>query len=289
MTTKKIASVLALAAASIVLVLGAGCGKKETAMQRTSINIKGSDTMVNLMSNLAEEYMKEHPNVNIAVTGGGSGTGIAALLNGTTEICAASRAMQQKEIDLAKSKGITPVEKIIGLDGLAVMVNPKNPIGELTIEQLRKIYTGEYTNWKDVGGQNQEIVLLSRESNSGTYVYFQEHVLNKADYSPKARLMPSTAAIVQSAGSDAGAIGYGGVAYAENPSVKIVSVKDAPDSVAVQPTEANVVSGSYPISRPLFLYTNGQPSGPLKEFFDFCNGPRGQAIVKDTGYVPLKK
>ena len=289
MITKKIAMMLTLAAAVAALIFVTGCGKKEAAVQRTSINIKGSDTMVNLMSNLAEEYMKEHPNVNIAVTGGGSGTGIAALLNGTTEICAASRAMQQKEIDLAKSKGITPVEKIIGLDGLAVMVNPKNPIGELTIEQLRKIYTGEYTNWKDVGGQNQEIVLLSRESNSGTYVYFQEHVLNKADYSPKARLMPSTAAIVQSAGSDAGAIGYGGVAYAENPSVKIVSVKDAPDSVAVQPTEANVVSGSYPISRPLFLYTNGQPSGPLKEFFDFCNGPRGQAIVKDTGYVPLKK
>jgi phosphate transport system substrate-binding protein len=270
------------------LLLAAGCTRREPGEQKSSLTVKGSDTMVNLMSNLAESFMREHKNVSVSVTGGGSGTGIAALINGTTDICSSSRSLSDKERDLAKNKRISPVEHVVGLDGLAVMVNPKNPISELSLEQLRRIYTGEYTNWSDVGGPKQEIVLLSRESNSGTYVYFQEHVLNKSDYSPTARLMPSTAAIVQSVSSDAGAIGYGGVAYAENPSVKILNVRPHADSAAVAPTEANVHNGTYPISRPLFLCTNGQPTGAVKAFIEYCVSPQGQAVVKETGYMAIR-
>lgn len=285
---KKSAVILTLILGMVVLILGASCKRNGQTGPKVSITIKGSDSMVNLMSNLSEMFMKEHQNITVSVTGGGSGTGIAALLNGTTDVCSSSRSLNEKELSLAKSQNIAPVEHIIGLDGLAVMVNPKNPNNELSLEQIRKIYTGEYTNWSDVGGPKQEIILLSRESNSGTYVYFQEHVLNKADYSPKARLMPSTAAIVQSVSTDVGAIGYGGVAYAENPSVKVLNVKTHSDSAAVAPTEANVHSGKYPISRPLFLYTNGQPAGAIREFIEFCLNPQGQAIVKETGYMAVK-
>ena len=276
---------LALFAMLVVI----GCSRRDPASEKASLIIKGSDTMVNLLSNLAEHYMKDHPNVSVSVTGGGSGTGIAALLNGTTDICASSRTINEKERGLAQTKSIVPVELSIGLDGLAVMVNPKNSISELSLDQIRRIYTGEYTKWTHVGGPSQDIVVLSRESNSGTYVYFQEHVLNKADFSPKARLMPSTAAIVQSLGEDVGAIGYGGVAYAENPSVKILRVKLHADSAGVLPTEATVHSGEYPISRPLFLYTNGQPTGATKAFIDYCLSPAGQAIVVETGYMAVKK
>lgn len=257
--------------------------------QSASLQIKGSDTMVHLMSNLAESYMTSHPSVSIAVTGGGSGTGIAALLNGTTDICASSRAMKDKEITLAESKKIHPMPTIIGMDGLAVMANPANPVNELTMEQLKKIYTGEYTRWSEVGGPDQPIILLSRESNSGTYVYFQEHVLEKADFSPKARLMPSTAAIAQSAQEDKWAIGYGGVAYAAQGGVKTIKIKATPESAGVVPSEATVHDGSYPIARPLFLYTNGEMKGVVKDFIDFCLTDDGQNLVVETGYIPVKR
>ena len=272
-----------------VLLIVSGCSRPQTSAQSGSIMIKGSDTMVNLMSNMAEAFMREHKHINVAVTGGGSGTGIAALINGTTQLCASSRKMNAKEMQQARAQNVLPIEHAIGLDGLAVMVNPSNSVSELSLEQLRKIYTGEYTNWRDVGGPTQEIVLLSRESNSGTYVYFQEHVLNKQDYSPKARLLPSTAAVVQSVSADLGAIGYGGLAYAENPGVKMVKVKTDADTPGVTPTMENVLNGSYPISRPLFLYTNGQPAGATQEFVSYAAGPQGQAIVEQTGYIPLKK
>jgi phosphate transport system substrate-binding protein len=254
-----------------------------------SITIKGSDTMVNLMSNLAESYMKAHQDVDIAVTGGGSGTGIAALMNGTTEICAASRAWKNEEITQAKAKNVNPTPVTIGLDGIAVMVNKGNPVTELTLDQLKKIYVGEYTKWSDVGGPDQPIIVLSRESNSGTYVYFQEHVLNKADYSPKVRLMSSTAAITQSVTEDKWTIGYGGVAYAEHADVKTIKVKKDAASAGVPPTDTTVHDGSYPISRPLFLYTNGQPGGEIKAFMDYCMSDAGQKIVTETGYITVVK
>ncbi len=253
------------------------------------IQVKGSDTMVNLMSNLAEEYMKAHPGTMVAVTGGGSGTGIAALLNGTTDICAASRAFKDEETKLATSKKITPTPAIVGLDGLAVMVNANNPVSELTLEQLRKIYTGEYTNWSDVGGPSKPIVLLSRESNSGTYVYFQEHVLEKSDYAKSALLLPSTAAITKSVSEDAAAIGYGGIAYAQHAAVKMIKVKTSADAPAVSPSTETVLNGTYPISRPLYLYTNGQASGDVRAFVDYVMSDAGQKILTDTGYISAPK
>ncbi len=291
----KVCRAILPALAVAVLVLGFGCSRKHDTGQKSttasaSLTVKGSDTMVNLMSNLAEAYMQVHPNVNIAITGGGSGTGIAALINGTTDICAASRTMKPEEVDQGKSRGVTPRETVVGQDGLAVMVNKDNPVSELTLEQLRKIYTGEYTNWSEVGGITQPIIVLSRESNSGTYVYFQEHVLEKKDFTPKARLLPSTAAITQSVTEDQNAVGYGGIAYAEKaPGVKMVRVKKDANNDAVSPSEATVLDNSYPISRPLFLYTNGQPQGAAADFINYILSPEGQKIVTDTGYIPVKK
>lgn len=272
-----------------MLVIGMGCGKKaDKAVEKASIDIKGSDTMVNLMSAMAEAYMKAHPDKQVAVTGGGSGTGIAALLNGTTDICASSRAMQQKEIDLAKQKNIQPSEVVIGMDGLAVMVNKSNPADSLTLEQIKQIFQGTVKDWKDVGGTPSEILIHSRESNSGTYVYFKEHVLDKGDFATNARLMTSTAALVQEISTNANAIGYGGEAYGKQGNIKMMHVRKAAGQPAVYPTEETVRSGAYPISRPLFLYTNGQATGLVSEFINFCNSPEGQRIVREVGYVPMK-
>ncbi|MCC6476112.1 phosphate ABC transporter substrate-binding protein [bacterium] len=276
-------------ALAVVLVLGFGCGKKvETPAEKTSIDIKGSDTMVNLMSALAESYMKSHPGKNIAVTGGGSGTGVAALLNGTTDICASSRSLQDKERDLAKQKQITPQELVIGMDGLAVMVNPQNPIDTLTMDQIKQIFVGQATDWSQVGGKSGPIVVHSRESNSGTYVYFKEHVLQKADFTPQARLMTSTASLVQELATNVAGIGYGGEAYGKGGNVKMLYVKKDANSPAYPPREDLVRSQQYPIARPLFLYVNGQQSGLISDFLNFCTSPEGQKIVREVGYVPMK-
>jgi phosphate transport system substrate-binding protein len=221
-TIKLIVLMLALGSLAI-----AGCAKKDKqdSSNKKSITIKGSDTMVHLMSTLAEAFMKKSPEIQVSVTGGGSGTGIAALINGTTDICASSRDMQQKEIDEAKGKNITPVEKTIAYDGIAIVVHPDNPIKDISMEQLKKIYTGAYTNWKELGGPDQPITVLSRESSSGTYVFFQEHVLSKENYAPTVKLMPATSAIVQSVSSDKWSIGYVGLGYTKDVQVKIVGVK----------------------------------------------------------------
>jgi phosphate transport system substrate-binding protein len=253
------------------------------------ITIKGSDTMVHLVSTWAEDFMDNHEGIDISVTGGGSGTGIAAMLNGTTDICAASRQMKEQEIALAEQKNITPVRYIVARDGIAVVVNPKNPVSALTIEQLGKIFTGAYTNWNQVGGPDKPIIVLSRESSSGTYVFFQERVLGKKDYTTSARLMPATSAIIQSVGDDAWAVGYVGLGYAVEAGdrVKMLAVKADEKSPAVVPSEKTVVSGEYPIARPLQLYTNGEATGTIKEFIDYCLSPSGQKVVRETGYVPV--
>ena len=286
---KHITSIITLA---LVMMLFTSCGKKD-ANDNTEvkyITIKGSDTMVHLVSSWAEVFMKVNPESNVSVTGGGSGTGIAALLNGTTDICMASREIKQKELDQAKEQNINPEEFIVARDGIAVVVNPENPVGELTIEQIGKIYTGAYTNWKQVGGPDQPIIVLSRESSSGTYVFFQEHVLKKADYTKEARLMPSTSAIIQSVTQDKWAIGYVGLGYAleAKGKVKMITVKETENTAAVNPSVETVQSGDYPIARPLYLYTNGNPSGDVKNMIDFCLSKEGQQIVLDNGYVPVK-
>jgi len=232
--------------------------------------------------------MKANPGKQIAVTGGGSGTGIAAMLNGTTDICASSRALSEKEVGLAKEKQLTPSEFVIGMDGLAVFVNPANPVDSLTLEQVKNIFQAQVTDWKDVGGNAGKIVAHSRESNSGTYVYFKEHVLNKGDFANDVRLMTSTAALVQELSTNVNGIGYGGEAYGKEGKVKALKIKKDANAAAVAPVEANVLNGSYPISRPLFLYTGSMPSGLAKKFIDFCNSPQGQGIVREVGYVPVK-
>ena len=266
----------------------AGCSKKQSSQNKKSVTIKGSDTMVHLMSSLAEAYMKKNPEIQISVTGGGSGTGIAALINGTTDICASSRDMQQKEKDEAKSKSINPVEQSIAFDGLAVIVHPENPVSELTMDQIKKIYTGVTKSWKELGGPDEPIGILSRESNSGTYVFFQEHVLNKENYSPTVKLMPASSSIAQSVSQDKWSIGYLGLAYAKEANVKILKVKRDEKSPAVMPDHNTVLDKSYGIARPLYLYFNGEPKDNLKSFLDFALSAEGQKIVEETGYITLK-
>lgn len=251
------------------------------------VSVKGSDTMVHLTSAWAEQFMKQSSDTQVSVTGGGSGTGIAALLNGTTDICASSREIQKKEKDLATQKKIDLVEHVVARDGLAIIVNPANPVAELSLEQLRKIFTGVYSNWKEVGGADMPIIVLSRESSSGTFVFFQEFVLNKADYTPRARLLAGTSALVQSVASDAGAVAYVGLAFAleAKATVKMTPVKSVAESPAVLPSEETVRAGKYPVARPLYLYTAGAASPSVKSFVDFALSPAGQKIVQETGYV----
>lgn len=258
-----------------------------------SIQIKGSDTMVNLGQAWAESYMQQHKDVLIAVTGGGSGTGFAALLSGTCDIAEASRSIKKEEIAEAKAKGINPKEFIVGLDGIAVVVNPSNSVEKLTIDQLADIFTGKIKNWKEIGDQDAPIVLLSREVNSGTHVYFKENVLRKGDskstaeYASTALLMSSSQAIADEVAQNSNAIGYYGMGYISKAQKTIAVAKDA-KSEYYAPTLENVVSGKYYISRPLFFYTNGEPQGLVKSLIDFVFSPAGQQIVKDTDFVPVK-
>jgi phosphate transport system substrate-binding protein len=262
------------------------------AATNNSIQIKGSDTMVNLGQAWAEKYMEKNPQDFVAVTGGGSGTGFASLINGTCDIAMASRNIKEKEIALAKQRGIYPHEIKVALDGLAVVVNPKNAVGNLTIDQLAQIFTGKITNWKDVGGVDGKIVILSREVNSGTHVYFKEHVLRKGDpnsreeFAPSALLLPSSQAIADEVSQNPSAIGYYGMGYISDKQKPVAIAMDS-KSGYVSPTIENVVSGKYPISRPLFVYTNGQPQGLVEKFIKFCLSPLGQEIVLKTDFVPV--
>lgn len=258
-----------------------------------SIQIKGSDTMVNLAQAWVEGFSKNNPGVNAAVTGGGSGTGIAALISGTADIAISSRTMKEKEINKAKANGIEPNEIKTALDGLAVVVNPANPVSRLTIDELADIFTGKIKNWKEVGGVNLPIVILSREVNSGTHVYFKEHVLRKEneksteEFSPAALLMPSSQAIADEIAQNSNAIGYYGMGYISL-NQKVIAVARDKNSPYAEPVLANVQNNSYPISRPLLIYTKGQPQGIVKAFLDFVLSEEGQEIVKKTDFAPVK-
>jgi phosphate transport system substrate-binding protein len=282
---------------SLFLLFLTGCAGKESIPPGEPtgyIQIKGSDTMVNVMQALAEEFMKEYPYVFVAVTGGGSGIGIASLINGTCDIAAASRKMKAKEIKLAHERGVFPKEHVVGYDGIAVIVHPTNPVGKLTIDQLRDIFSGKIRNWKEVGGKDAEIVILSREVSSGTHIYFKEHVLrkgnpnDKTEFSPDALLLPSSQAIAEEVAQNPSAIGYFGMGYL-NERVKAVAVAREEGSSYYLPTVKNVLSGDYPISRPLFLYTNGEPKGVLKLFLDFVYSDKGQYQFIKTGFIPVRE
>lgn len=257
------------------------------------VQVKGSDTMVNLGQAWAEKFMEENPGEFVAVTGGGSGTGIASLISGTCDIAMSSREIKEKEIELAEAKGIKPVEHIVGLDGIAAVVNPQNPIDKLTQEQLRAIFMGTIKNWKDLGGEDKKIVILSREVNSGTHVFFKEHILRKGnekgpeEFAPDALLMPSSQAIADEVAGNSSSIGYYGMGYI-SPKQKVIAVAKDKNSEYVAPIIENVTNGKYPISRPLFLYTNGSPEGLVKKFMDFVNSKEGQEIVLKTDFVPIK-
>jgi len=251
------------------------------------ITLKGSDTMVILGQRWAEEYMKKKPDTAIQVTGGGSGTGISALINGTTDICQASRAMKDAEKEKAQERYKMPVTEIpVAKDGLSVYVGDANPITALDLDQLKQIFTGKVTNWKELGGPDAKIIVYSRENSSGTYVFFKEHVLGGADYTPRAQTMPGTAAVVNAVTKEKFGIGYGGAAYAKG--LKILKIKKDAKSPGVLPELANIKDGSYALSRPLFFYTGTKPSGEIKSFVDWVLSKEGQEVVTKVGYFPVK-
>ncbi len=255
--------------------------------QAGTVSIKGSDTMVVLGQRWAEEYMKKHPETTIQVTGGGSGTGISALINGTTEICEASRSMKDAEKAQLKEKaGAPPEEIVVAKDGLSVYLNDSNPLNELTMEQLKGIFTGKITNWKEVGGGDAKIIPYSRENSSGTYVFFKEHVLGNADYTPRAQAMPGTAAVVNAVSKEKSSIGYGGAAYAKG--IKVIKVKKDAAAAGIAPSDVTVKNGTYPLSRPLFFYLRSKPAGEIKSIVDWVLSPEGQAVVLKVGYFPIK-
>lgn len=251
------------------------------------LTVKGSDTMVILGQRWAEEFMKKTSGAQIQVTGGGSGTGISALINGTTDICQSSREMKQAEKDQLKAKyNTTGVEIPVARDGVTVYVHASSPITELSIEQLKGIYTGKITNWKDLGGPDKKIIPYSRESSSGTYVFFKEHVLANADFAPNAQTLPGTAAVVNAVAKEKNAIGYGGAAYAKN--IKLIKIKKDASAPAVAPDKANVQSGAYPLARPLFFYLRDKPAGESAAFIEWILSPAGQSLAETVGYFPIK-
>ncbi len=252
-----------------------------------SITVKGSDTMVILAQRWAERYMAAHKDVVVSVTGGGSGTGISALINGTTDICNSSRPMKPSERDKLKQRfGTRGIEIKCAQDGLSLYVNESNPIQELSIQQIKSIYTGKISNWKDVGGPDARIIMYSRENNSGTYVYFKDNVLEGDDFAPTAQNMPGTAAVVNAVARDKWGIGYGGAAYGKG--IRELKVKADADSPAYPPIEENIRSGKYPISRFLFMYVKNKPTGAMKEYIDWILGDDGQKVVNDVGYFPIR-
>lgn len=286
---------------AIALLFTAGCGGQNgnagtnsgdgentnPPTQTVNITITGSDSMLHLCNNWAEQFMKNNKNYMITVNGGGSGVGIKALINGTTDIASASREMKGSEKDEAKTNGNEAVENLVALDGIAIAINPENPVQDFTMTQLKDIFTGKKTSWKDFGGPDQKIIILSRESSSGTYQFFQEHVLAKENYAQTALLMPATSAIIDSVAQDKWAIGYVGLGYAAEAGsrIKVVPVKKDDASPAVMPSEATVKDKSYPIARALYLYTKTTSTSDVTKFIDFVLSPDGQNIVKEAGYI----
>lgn len=280
--------IMCLFAVSLLAWSLAGCGGGKKAIQ-----VKGSDTMVNLGQAWSEDFMKANPTISIAVTGGGSGTGIAALIGGTTDIAQASRNMEPKEIEQARKNGVDPKEIHVANDGITLVVNPANPVSKLTRQQLSDIYTGKIKNWKEVGGDDLKIVALSRERNSGTHVFFLEHVVkmgdskNKNEFAPAILMMPSSQAIIEEVNSNPSAIGYVGLGYL-TPKEKALAIANQKNYPYVLPSVKTVLSKQYPISRSLLFYTNGEPSGEVKSFVDYVLSPDGQKVVLNMDFVPVR-
>jgi phosphate transport system substrate-binding protein len=258
------------------------------------IENKGSDTIVNLALAWAEKYQSEHPDVRISVTGGGSGTGIASLINGTVGIANASRSIKDEEITEAKSKGVNPVEHIIARDAIAVIVNPENPVSKLTLQQISDIYSGKITNWTEVGGEDRPIVKLSRETNSGTHVYFLETVLrlgskeDKTLFSMDTLLLPSSEGIISEVRDNPNAIGYDGLGYVPD-DLKMIAIAKENRGAYVLPSIETVNDKSYAIARDLYMYTDGEPTGLIKDYLEWILSAEAQEIVAELGFVPVLK
>ena len=269
--------------------------RAETNSPKTAyyIDDKGSDTIVNLALAWAEKYQSLHPDVSIAVTGGGSGTGIAALINKTTDIANASRKIKDEEVDEAKKNGVEPVEHIIAGDAIAVIVNPKNPVSRLTMQQISDIYSGKINNWSEIGGEDRPIVRLSREVNSGTHVYFLETVVrmgnsdNKIFFSTDTLLLPSSEGIIAEVRQNPNAIGYDGLGYVPK-DLKMIAIAPEEGQPYILPSIPTVKDKTYPVARDLYMYTNGEPTGVLKEDLDWIISSDAQQIVADQGFVPVK-
>jgi len=258
------------------------------------IENKGSDTIVNLALAWAEYYQGEHPDVSISVTGGGSGTGIAALMNGTVDIANASRQIKAEEIEEAQSNGIDPIEFVIARDAIAVIVNPENPVNELTLQQISDIYSGKISNWSEVGGEDRPIVRLSRETNSGTHVYFLETVLrlgqkdNETFFSANTLLLPSSEGIIAEVRQNPNAIGYDGLGYVPD-DLKMIAIAKQPGGEYVLPSVETVNNATYPIARDLYMYTAGEPTGLVKIYLEWImSSDEAQGIVQELGFVPIK-
>ncbi len=285
---------------ALILILLAACGPstgQPSSLIQVSAYIqnKGSDTMVNLALAWAERYQAEHPDVSLSVTGGGSGTGIAALVNGTVDIANASRAMKSEEKQQAEANGITPVEFTAARDAIAVIVNPENPVRQLTLQQISDIYSGKFSNWSEVGGADRPIVRLSRETNSGTHVYFLETVLRLGDktnptlFSTDTLLLPSSEGIINEVRQNPNAIGYDGLGYVPPDLMNsVIAVARDASGPYVIPSIATVNDNSYPVARDLYMYTAGEPAGAIKDYINWILSPEAQAIVADLGFVPIK-
>ena len=264
-----------LMGALAVLLVGVGTASAE------SIVIKGSTTVLPVAQAALEAYMKANPGVNISLSGGGSGEGIKALVDKSADIANSSREIKGNEVELAKSKGVNPVETIVAVDAIVPIVNPRNKVANLSIDQLSQIYQGKITNWKEVGGDNLQIVVVSRDSSSGTFEAWSEMVLHKAKVAPRAQMQASNGAIVQVVSKNRYAIGYIGLGYI-NRAVKPLTVN------GVQATAKTAISKEFPIARPLYMYTNSQPAGETAKFIRFILSPAGQRLVAKAGYVPLE-
>jgi phosphate transport system substrate-binding protein len=278
------------------LALGVAAGSGPVFAQKKMIQVKGSDTMVNLVQILAEEFMSKNPGSALAIMGGGSGTGITAIINGTCDIATHSREWKQKELDLAWEKGVKPRFFVVAVDGLSIIVNEKNPLEKMTMPQVGSLYKGEIKNWKVVGGPDMVVSLYGRQSNSGTYTFLQEHVLGNKNYSTDVKEMNGNAQIIESVIQDEGGIGYVGVGYLFDQNgkirkgIKVLNISKDASSEAFSPLDKqNIDSGKYPISRPLYEATNGKPNAAVTGFLTFETGPEGQKIVEREGFFAISE
>jgi phosphate transport system substrate-binding protein len=266
--------------------LGILFGLPSAAFARDSISVRGSDTMVILNQRWAERFMQENPGITIQVTGGGSGTGIAALINGTVDMAASSRPIRDKEREMIRERtGRDVLEIAVARDGVVMYVNADNPIESLTVEQIKAIYTGRITRWSAFGLPARRIIVYSRENNSGTYIFFRDNVLGGADFFDYTMTLPGTGAVVNAVTKDRNGIGYGGAAYGRG--IRPIAIAGA-DGVPVAPTAANIASDRYPLARPLYFYIAREPNASMERFLNWILAPEGQQVVEDVGYFPLQ-